>query len=254
VKSLRLLPIMMLAAGGLLVLKGAGLVLSGSYTLGGVTPALAQTTSAIPKADEAKAAEAGTGDKVGLTKTANDASPREPEVNPKQKVREVDGTVIKDENNSLVFGSRSRQAVLERLGERRKRLDTRESEIDLREQLLAATEKRIQSRVEELKTLEARIDTVAKEKKERESQKMSGLVKMYESMKPKDAARIFDRLNMKVLVGVVKLIKPRKMAGILGRMAPDAAERLTIALASGDAPPPPAESKMLPKIVSDSGQ
>ena len=54
---------------------------------------------------------------------------------------------------------------------------------------------------------------------------------MYENMKAKDAARIFDRLDMKILVEVATQIKPRKMSEILAQMSPEAAERLTVELA-----------------------
>ena len=55
---------------------------------------------------------------------------------------------------------------------------------------------------------------------------------MYENMKPKDAARIFDRLDMKILVDVSTQMNPRKMSDILAQMSPDAAERLTVRLAN----------------------
>ncbi|MDN3719926.1 hypothetical protein QW131_13820 [Roseibium salinum] len=55
---------------------------------------------------------------------------------------------------------------------------------------------------------------------------------MYESMKAKDAARIFDRLSLPILLKVVRQMKPRKMADVLARMSPEAAERLTVAIAS----------------------
>ena len=55
---------------------------------------------------------------------------------------------------------------------------------------------------------------------------------MYENMKPKDAARIFDRLDMKILVDVSTQMNPRKMSDILAQMTPDAAERLTVELAN----------------------
>ena len=54
---------------------------------------------------------------------------------------------------------------------------------------------------------------------------------MYESMKPKDAAKIFDRLEMPVLFEIASQIAPRKMSDILGLMQPEAAERLTVELA-----------------------
>ena len=47
-------------------------------------------------------------------------------------------------------------------------------------------------------------------------------------MKPKDAARIFDRLDMNVLTGLVSQMKPRVMSAILAAMTSAAAERLTL--------------------------
>jgi flagellar motility protein MotE (MotC chaperone) len=54
---------------------------------------------------------------------------------------------------------------------------------------------------------------------------------MYESMKPKEAAKIFDRLDIRVLLDVASQIKPQIMAAILAQMSPEAAERLTTELA-----------------------
>jgi flagellar motility protein MotE (MotC chaperone) len=50
-------------------------------------------------------------------------------------------------------------------------------------------------------------------------------------MKPKDAARVFDRLEMPVLFEIASQIAPRKMSDILGQMSPEVAERLTVEMA-----------------------
>ena len=55
---------------------------------------------------------------------------------------------------------------------------------------------------------------------------------MYEGMKAKDAAKIFERLDMKVLLDVASQINPRRMSDILPQMSPESAERLTIELAN----------------------
>ncbi len=55
---------------------------------------------------------------------------------------------------------------------------------------------------------------------------------MYENMKAKDAAKVFDRLNMRVLIEVVNAMNPRRMSDILGQMAPDVVERLTLEIAN----------------------
>ena len=53
--------------------------------------------------------------------------------------------------------SPSERAILERLQARRQELEARAREIDIRESLLKAAEKRIESQVEELKAVESRI-------------------------------------------------------------------------------------------------
>jgi flagellar motility protein MotE (MotC chaperone) len=55
---------------------------------------------------------------------------------------------------------------------------------------------------------------------------------MYENMKAKDAAKIFDRLDLRILAEVADAMNPRRMSDILGAMAPEAAERLTVELAN----------------------
>ena len=71
---------------------------------------------------------------------------------------------------------------------------------------------------------------------------------MYESMKPKDAAKVFDRLEMPVLYQIASQIAPRKMSDILGQMSPDVAERLTTEMARRAGPDQSASAAELPKI------
>ena len=64
------------------------------------------------------------------------------------------------------------------------------------------------------------------------------------------AAKIFDRLELKVLLEVASQINPRRMSDILALMSPEGAERLTVELANrfhgAGKTPSPAD---LPKIV-----
>ena len=62
-------------------------------------------------------------------------------------------------------------------------------------------------------------------------------------------AKIFDRLEMPVLIALVSKIKPRAMSEIMAQMQPDVAERLTVELASRAAGTPQAvPAAQLPKI------
>ena len=127
--------------------------------------------------------------------------------------------------------------------------------IDIRESLLKSAEKRIEGRVEEMKATEARITTATGQKAETDAARFKGIITMYEGMKPKDAAKVFDRLEMSVLYEIASQIAPRKMSDILGVMQPEAAERLTVELArragndksSSVADLPKIEGKILPQ-------
>lgn len=146
--------------------------------------------------------------------------------------------------------SPSERALLERLGERRDELQQRNRDVDLRERLLENAEKKLEARINELKALEAKAEA-ASQAAAPESAALKNLVLMYETMKPKDAARVFDRLSHDVLVPVVLQMNPKKMAEVLAVMAPESAEKLTVALAGrarlAAAPPPgPTASPMLP--------
>jgi hypothetical protein len=87
----------------------------------------------------------------------------------------------------------------------------------MRESLIKAAEKRLEGRVAELKELEARINNAVQTKEEGEAARFKNLVTMYENMKAKEAAKIFDRLDTRVLFEVATQITPRRMSDILAR-------------------------------------
>jgi flagellar motility protein MotE (MotC chaperone) len=138
--------------------------------------------------------------------------------------------------------------VLERLQARRQELEARAREIDIRESLLKAAEKKVESKVEELKGVESKISTETAQKNEAEAARFKGIITMYESMKPKDAAKVFDRLEMPVLYQIASQIAPRKMSDILGLMSPEVAERLTTEMARRAGNDQSASADTLPKI------
>lgn len=141
--------------------------------------------------------------------------------------------------------SPAERALLERLAERRQELEARAKELEMRESLVLAAEKRLEGRVSQLKKLEAQINEAVRAKDEGEVSRLRNVITMYENMKAKDAARVFDRLDMRILVEVAAAINPRRMSDIMAQMSPDSAERLTVELARRGKERPPAE---LPKI------
>jgi flagellar motility protein MotE (MotC chaperone) len=194
-------------------------------------PAAAPPNTAAPGsgAETAGAAKAGPGAKA-----------------PQPPPPAADGRVIPLENAALPSGAE--RAILERLQQRREELETRARELDIRENLIKAAEQRIDAHLAEIKEVESRIKVETEQKDEAEAARFKGLIALYENMKPRDAAKIFNRLDMDVLIKVAAQINPRTMADIMAQMTPDVAERLTVELASkaqGPAKNSPAE---LPKI------
>ena len=96
--------------------------------------------------------------------------------------------------------------------------------------------------------MEARVKAAMGARDKQEADRFKGVVTMYENMKPKDAARIFDRLDLKILIDVSTAINPRQMSSILAQMAPESAERLTVELANRASAVKQRAPGQLPKI------
>ncbi|WP_375456917.1 MotE family protein [uncultured Methylobacterium sp.] len=128
--------------------------------------------------------------------------------------------------------SPTERALLEKLGARRDALKLKGDELALREKMLGEAERKLESGLGDLKQAEEKADVSGKGKADAEKAGLKNLVTMYETMKPKDAARVFDRLGHEVLVPLVLAMNPRKMAEVLAVMQSEAAEKLTVALAN----------------------
>ena len=127
--------------------------------------------------------------------------------------------------------SDSERALLLTLRQRRKELDSRADALSAREAVLSAAEQRLGARVAELQSLQKRLESLESAQKQKEDAGWQGLVKMYEAMKPKDAATIFNELSMPVLLQVLDRMKDTKAAAVLAAMSPDKARDVTAELA-----------------------
>ena len=274
-RDLRLIPVVTLAASALLVLKVSGLVLDQGYALISARSAQAQgmalppvqaldadvrTRPAVPEAtrstrgDRARGAVPDDADYTGSVDAKPEPAPAPakpatpvaaapgspPAVEPQGAPQTLDLS-----RPQMTAGER---AVLESLVQRRQELEARAREIDVRENLLKAAEQRVEARLQELTEAEARLNGALKKRDEAEATKFKNLVTMYENMKAKDAAKVFDRLDLRILIEVVNMMNPRRMSDILALMSPEAAERLTIEIANRSGPDRPPPAAELPKI------
>jgi len=120
--------------------------------------------------------------------------------------------------------------LLQQLAVRRDNLDIRERELETRDGLLKAAEERIGKKIAELQNLRQTIDGLIKKFDAQEEAKVKSLVKIYENMKPKDAAKIFQELEMDTLLEVAERMKERKLAGIMAKMGAERAREVTVEL------------------------
>ena len=157
---------------------------------------------------------------------------------------EADGGFVtsdEDQGNQKVdptFFSQSEIEVLQQLSERREKLEQMQGEIDTREGLLSAAEKRIDSKIADLRQLETTIKGLIKTHDEQQEAKIGSLVKIYEAMKPKDAARIFEQLQFDTILLVAERMKERKLAPVLAKMNANKAQEITVKLSKlRDLPP-----------------
>lgn len=122
--------------------------------------------------------------------------------------------------------------VLQSLAARRDQLDQRAAEMDMREKLLRAAEDRVAGKINELKKIEGSIKALIEQQDAKKEEELRSLVKVYEAMKPKEAAAIFNALDMPVLIAMISRMKEAKIAPILAIMDAKKANDLTVNLAT----------------------
>ena len=223
---MRFLPATIFAAALMLTVKvgtiweGVGGLLDGTLSVAGAQAQ--QPKSFGPPADKPAAAQSGPAqaqqkDGGGAASTDN---PTAPGAATAARLARDDPTLLTQAEIDL----------LQQLAERRENLDAREQELDIQSGLLTAAETRIDKKVKELKTLQAAIAKLIKSYDDQQNAKLQSLVKIYENMKPKDAARIFGELNMDTLLMVAERMKERKLAPIMAKMDPTKATEITVEL------------------------
>ena len=134
-----------------------------------------------------------------------------------------------------------RRQQLERIAELKRRaaknaqakalpLDRQAEELAQRELLLGATERRMAERVNELRLLQAGLEGEVRARDEREEARIRQLVRVYEAMRPRDAAAILDDLDMPILLQVIERMREAKASPVLAAMRPERARAATAEL------------------------
>jgi flagellar motility protein MotE (MotC chaperone) len=130
--------------------------------------------------------------------------------------------------------SASEVDVLTSLTHRREELDGRERGLSMRENLLNASEGRVNQKIAALQALQTQIQGLLKQRDTAQQDQITSLIKSYgpDGMKPAQAATIFNTMPDEVLIPIAKGMKPGDLGAIMSKMNPDAAQKLTVKLAA----------------------
>ena len=153
-------------------------------------------------------------------------APKQPDINVPAM---PSGDVNSDEESSP-----AEMEVLKQLSNRRDELDKRAHDLDTREALIKVGEQRVDQKIKEMESLRVQLQSMVDQINGAQQAQLDNLVKIYETMKPADAAKIFETLDMPVLLGVIQRMKPKSTAPILAAMAPQKAKEVTVALTKED--------------------
>jgi flagellar motility protein MotE (MotC chaperone) len=121
--------------------------------------------------------------------------------------------------------------VLQNLGARRGELDQRENDLNTQLALLAAAEAKLDAKAKALTGLKADVQALLTQADGRGAAEVDRLVKVFEGMKPKDAAPRMMLLDDGVRLPIAAKMKERSLSAIIAQMPPTEAKKLTEALA-----------------------
>lgn len=198
--------------------------LSGSaYAVEEDMAAPAEETAAENSAEAVESSEemASVSDESGMEDGSGDAEGDE----------DVSDDIIDDLEFYNLPPSSVQRELAEDLVKQRNRLEAWEKQLMQKEALLQAAEQELDRKYSELVSLRAELEGLLEEQSEEEQKSITKLVKMYEGMKAKDAAAIFNSLDIDILVNVISRMSERKSAPILAAMSPERARTVTIMLA-----------------------
>lgn len=177
------------------------------------SPAPAIAESATPPAEPKQ-------DKVGDTAEKPADAPAAPAVEAPKRAAPTDFENLTSDDYQ----------VLQQLAGRRAELDKRTEDLQQREALLQAAEKRLEEKVAQLQQSRAELEKLLGQANDQQSEQIKSLVKIYETMKPAQAAKIFEQLDMPVLLQVIQQMKEAKAAPVLAAMDPAKAKAVTTEL------------------------
>jgi flagellar motility protein MotE (MotC chaperone) len=121
--------------------------------------------------------------------------------------------------------------LLKNLQQRREKLDELEKQLSLKETMLNNTEAQLEKKIADIKAMEKRIVDLTVKLDAKSNVRIQSLARIYENMKPADAAKIFNDLDMPVLLEIVRSMKENKVAPVIAQLNPNRAREISLEIA-----------------------
>lgn len=130
------------------------------------------------------------------------------------------------------------RGLMAALEERETRLEAREVALEDRFQALKVADERVTERLAELKQAESALrETIAQAETASEGD-VARLTKVYENMKPQQAAALFEQMDPEFAAGFLGRMRPEAAAEIMAGLSAEAAHLFSVVLAGRNAEVP----------------
>ncbi|OGG97570.1 MAG: hypothetical protein A2508_09090 [Candidatus Lambdaproteobacteria bacterium RIFOXYD12_FULL_49_8] len=146
----------------------------------------------------------------------------------------VPGTFATDQDattdtgaGSEVSYTESEVKVLTALKDREAELEKREEAFSKRTGELKLLSQQIEQKLEQMRSLAARIETMRKERKELDEKDISRMVKYYETMSSENTAPFFNQMDRVTAMHLIMRMNPRKASAVLQLLDPKVAVDIT---------------------------
>jgi flagellar motility protein MotE (MotC chaperone) len=135
----------------------------------------------------------------------------------------------------LCHPSEEVELLVEQIGRRNQSLDAREEALALQEQDVAIAKQEIAASLDRLEAAEERLAARMATSRTASEEDIARLVNVYEGMKAKDAALLFETMAPVFASGFLSRMRPDAAAAIFSNLTPDTAYALSVMMAGRNA-------------------
>lgn len=136
-----------------------------------------------------------------------------------------------DTFDPMAIASDDEVKLLKSLSQRRAELVKREQDVKQKEATLLAIKKEIDENLKKISQQKNDMEKMLKKTTQEDEEKLMQLVKYYEGMKPKDAGRVMNKLDIKILRDIVTRMNKKKVSEVFANMDEKVVRDITVLLA-----------------------